>query len=201
MERSRRWADMVRRMLVSAGVSPNRLSATGRGAAEPLPPGEGVPGPARNRRVQITIAGYQRNPAIPDPSQGRPIVIARSEPEAPAPAKRPEPAAPPAESKAVEPVAHTPPSSLLLHDPETRVGVGVMGQGHRVYEIKAKVLEYAKPIEPRQEKPASKPEPADPSRLARPAPQPAPASQTALTNQTTPAVAKPIPAPAPAPTP
>ncbi len=53
---SRKRAESVRRYLVVAGISPNRLLVEGHGAVEPIATNRTASGRSRNRRVEIKAA-------------------------------------------------------------------------------------------------------------------------------------------------
>jgi outer membrane protein OmpA-like peptidoglycan-associated protein len=56
---SQRRAESVLRALVAAGADAGRLSAVGRGEADPLAGNDSAAGRARNRRVEILVVGAQ----------------------------------------------------------------------------------------------------------------------------------------------
>jgi len=52
---SRQRADAVRRVLVDAGMDGGRITAVGRGKADPVANNASAEGRARNRRVEIVV--------------------------------------------------------------------------------------------------------------------------------------------------
>lgn len=57
---SKRRADSVLQALVGAGVEAGRLSAVGRGKADPLAGNDSAGGRARNRRVEVLVVGAEK---------------------------------------------------------------------------------------------------------------------------------------------
>jgi len=58
-------ADSVRTFLISQGVPAERLSAVGRGEAQPVASNDTTEGRANNRRVEIVVGGQNPNGATP----------------------------------------------------------------------------------------------------------------------------------------
>ena len=56
---SERRANSVRDYLVSKGVDPNKIQASGRGKREPVADNKTKEGRAKNRRVEVKIEGSQ----------------------------------------------------------------------------------------------------------------------------------------------